>query len=144
MTKNTYYEMEVILLSNYCEIVVDILKKHKNLSIIKIAVFSFITKKNKFFKTNIYNLSNKKEIVLKCLSLLNGVFDDFCNDLKYIIAAIDLLVKNHRIEIIGQELFYNKNIEISLLDSENFIDLAIRESSLYSDEQFLKEVVSSV
>lgn len=143
MTKNAYYEMEVILLSNYCEIVTNILKKHKSLSIVKITVFSFITKKNKFFKTNIYNLSNKNEIVLKCLSLLNGVFDDFCKDLKYIIAAIDLLVKNHRIEIMGEELVYINN-EMFLLDSKNFIDLAIRESSIYSDEQFLKEVVSSV
>lgn len=135
--------MEVILLSNYCEIVLAILKKHKNLSIIKIATFSFITKKNKFFKANIYNLSNKNEIVLKCLSLLNGVFDDFCKDLKYIVAAIDLLVKSQRIEIFNQELLYISN-EISLHNDKNFIDLAIIESSLYSDEQFLKEVVSSV
>ncbi len=143
MTKNTYYEMEVILLSNYCEIVLDILKKHKSVSVIKITAFSFITKKNKFFKTNIYNLSNKNEIVLKCLSLLNGVFDDFCKDLKYIIAAIDLLLKNQRIGLFNQELFYISN-EISLQYDKNFIDLAIIESSLYSDEQFLKEVVSSV
>lgn len=143
MGKNIYYEMEVLLLSNYCEIILEILKIHKNLSTIKLITFSYLAKKNKFMNSNIYNISNKNDIVLKCLSQLSGLFEDYCRNIKYILGAIHLLVENHKIAEISGELIYLNTTE-TVIEENNFINLAIQESKKYSDEQFLKEVVRNV
>lgn len=142
MNKN-FYEMEILLLSTYSEIVLDILKKHKNLSVTKIVTFSYLIKKNKFMNSSIYNTSNKNDVVLKCLSMLSGLFDDYCENIKYIIGAIHLLVENKKISEVSGELLYKETSEI-VIEEKSFINIAIRESKKYSDEQFLKEVVRNV
>lgn len=142
MNKNIY-EMEILLLSTYSDIVLDILKKHKNLSVNKLVTFSYLIKKNKFMNSNIYNTSNKNDLVLKCLSQLSGLFDDYCENIKYIIGAIHLLVENKKISEVSGELIYKETSEI-VIEEKSFINIAIKESKKYSDEQFLKEVVRNV
>ncbi|WP_421379586.1 hypothetical protein ACOJQI_15835 [Bacillus salacetis] len=142
MNKNIY-EMEIILLSTYCDIALDILKKHKNLSVNKVITFSYIIKKNKYMNSSIYNASNKNDLVLKCLSQLNGLFDDYCENIQYIIGAIHLLIENKKISEVLGELIYIETSEIVIVDN-SFINNAIKESKKYSDKQFLKEVVRSV
>ncbi len=141
--KKYMYELEIIMLSTYCDIVLDILKKHKNLSVNKVVTFSYLIKKNKFMSSNIYNASNKNDLVLKCLSQLSGLFDDYCANIKYIIAAIHLLIENEEISECSGELIYKETNEI-VVEEKSFLNLAIKESYRYSDKQFLKEVVRNV
>lgn len=135
--------MEILLLSTYCDITLKILKTHKNLSVNKLVTFSYLIKKNKFMNSNIYNSSNKNDLVLKYLSQLSGQFDDYSENLKYIIGAIHLLIENNKIFEVSGELIYKETSEI-VIEEKSFINLAIRESKKYSDEQFLKEVVRNV
>ncbi|SFM47774.1 hypothetical protein SAMN04487943_12113 [Gracilibacillus orientalis] len=141
--KKNHYELEIILLSTYCDIVLDILEEHKNLSVIKLITFSYLLKKKKFMKSNIYNASNKNDLVLKCLSQLTGLFDDYCENIKYIISAIHLLIENRKIlEHSGEVMISEENHIVA--EQKSFINLAIKESKNYSDIQFLKEVVRNV
>ncbi|PGR66391.1 hypothetical protein [Bacillus cereus] len=141
--KKNMYELEIIMLSTYCDIVLEILKTHKRLSVNKVMTFAYLIKKNKFMRSNIYNASNKNDLVLKCLSQLSGLFDDYCANIKYIIAAIHLLVENREIFEDSGELVC-KEINQVVEEEKSFINLAIKESYKYSDEQFLKEVVRNV
>ncbi|MEM5643086.1 hypothetical protein AAHB52_20885 [Bacillus toyonensis] len=111
-SEKNMYELEIIMLSTYCDIVLEILKTHKKLSVNKVMTFSYLIKKNKFMSSNIYNASNKNDLVLKCLSQLSGLFDDYCANIKYIIAAIHLLVENGEVfEDLG-DLIYKKLIKL--------------------------------
>jgi len=136
-------ELEVILTSTYSEIVLNVLKIHKNLSVIKTMVFAFLIKKRKFINANVYSASNKNDLVLKCISQLSGLYKDYCENLKYIISAIHLLIVNGKLAYNLGELMYVETSEI-IIEEKSFINNAIRESKNYSDRQFLKEVVRNV
>jgi hypothetical protein len=142
MNKNKL-ELDIILTSTYTEIVLDILKIHKNLSVNKILVFAYLIKKRKFINSNVYTASNKNDVVLKCLSQLSGHYNDYCKNLKYIISAVHLLIINDKLCINLGELIYIETEEI-ITKEKSFINNAIHESKNYSDRQFLKEVVRNV
>ncbi|MDM5336368.1 hypothetical protein QUF84_03860 [Fictibacillus enclensis] len=142
MKKNIYEELEIILLSTYCNILVDILKRHKSLSLIKTITFSYLLKKNKYMKSSVYTTSNKNDVVLKCLSLLSGLFKDYNDNIPYIIKAIHLLIDSKVLTEESGELIYSEQVVTEVESS--FIHLAIKESKRYSDMQFLKEVVKNV
>ncbi|MGI2329153.1 hypothetical protein [Planococcus sp. YIM B11945] len=142
MNKNSH-ELEIILLGTYCNIVLEILKNNKNLSVLKVMAFSYLTKKNKYMHSNVYNYSNKNDVVLKSLSMFSGLFDDYIDNTKYIIGAIHLLIKNKKIVEHEGELIYIETNEL-FIQEKTFINLAIMESKKYSDEQFLKELVRNV
>lgn len=139
-------EIEVYQFSNYCDIVVKILQIHEELSTIKLIVFSYIIKKEKFYEKPVYSARNKKNLILKSLSILAGDFDNFCNDLPYIIKTIDLLIKK---EII---LIDNNILKISqkgkqrntICIESKFFQNAIEESKSMLDIQFLREVIFNV
>lgn len=142
MNKNKI-ELDIILTSTYGEIVLDILKMHKNLSLNKTLVFAYLIKKRKFINANVYSALNKNDLVLKCISQLAGLYNDYCENIKYIISAVHLLIINGKIAINLGELIYIETREI-IIEEKSFINSAILESKKYSDRQFLKEVVGNV
>lgn len=142
MDKNII-ELDIIITSTYCEIILDILKVHKNLSVNKILVFSYLIKKRKFMNSNIYNALNKNDLVLKCISQMCGLYSDYCKNIKHIISAIHLLIANNKLSVHFGELIYLETVEI-VIEEKSFINNAIRESKNYSDRQFLKEVIRNV
>lgn len=142
MNKNQI-ELEIILTSTYCNVIMDVLKNHKSLSVNKMLVFSYLIKKRKYLNSSIYYTSNKKDVTLKGLSQLTGLFDDYLDNIKYIIRAIHLLVTKEKIIHNSGELIYIEIGEVYIKEP-TFIDNVIRDSQKYSDRQFLKEVISNV
>lgn len=142
--KNLEMQMELIMISSYCDIIYKILSEHKNLTVNKIMVFSYLVKKEKYIHKNIYTAHNKNDVILKCLSQLSGVFNDYCENIRYITIAIHLLITSNRILINGTELMWPSNMAIEKWDESPFMKKAIEESKTYSDRQFLKEVMYNV
>ena len=142
MTKNEL-ELDVIVTSKYCEIVMDLLRFHKNLSISKVLVFSYIKKKIAFNNSFIYTASNKKNILLKCLSILSGNFDDYCQNIRYILSAIHLLLENEVIRIHINEIIFIEDGKLYEV-ANTFLNNSIIESKQISDKQFMKEVIKNV
>lgn len=143
MSKNKVLA-EAIILSGYCDIILGILQKHKQLSINKTLVFSYLIKKNKFNNKEIYNTNNSKDILLKCISKLSGAFEDYCNNIEYIFKAIHLLVQNGDLLIEEDKLNYNSKNNKTIYIESNFITKSISESDKMTDRQFLKEVIHNV
>lgn len=137
-------QIEVVQVSIYCEIIKDILLKHRSISAIKIACFSFVIKKRHHLCGSIYRGNNKVDLVLKFLSQVSGLFDDLCDQLLYIFQAIDLLVQDGFCEAHEGELICVVTNATKAMDYDAFIEAAIQESKLYSDRQFLREVISIV
>ena len=137
-------QIEVVQISIYCEIIRNVLLKHRSISTIKIACFSFVIKKRNYLRGSIYRGNNKVDLVLKFLSQVNGLFDDLCEQLPYIFQAIDLLVQDGFCEAHEGELICVATSPTKALDHDTFVEAAIQESKLYSDRQFLREVISIV
>ena len=137
-------QIEVIQISIYCDIVKNLLMKHRSISIIKIIPFSFIIKKRQHLKGSVYKGNNKVDLVLKFLSQAYGLFDELCEQMPYIFQAIDLLVKDGFCEAHEGELVCNLTNQQKAIDYDAFTEAAIQESKSYSDRQFLREVVSIV
>lgn len=135
---------EAIMLSGYCDIILGILQKHKQLSINKTLVFSYLIKKNKFNEKEIYSANNSKDILLKCISKLSGGFEDYCNSIEYIFKAIHLLIQNGDLLIEDDILNYNSKNNKTIYMENNFIAKSINVSGKMTDRQFLKEVIHNV
>lgn len=135
---------EAIILSGYCDIILGILQKHKQLSINKTLVFSYLIKKNKFNEKEIYSANNSKDILLKCISKLSGAFEDYCNSIEYIFKAIHLLIQNGDLLIEDDILNYNSKNNKTIYMENNFIAKSINVSGKMTDRQFLKEVIHNV
>lgn len=60
-SKILHLQIEAVQVATYCNIIKNILVKYRNLSIIKIAVFSFIIKKQECLHIECYNAKNTKE-----------------------------------------------------------------------------------
>ena len=137
-------QIEVIQISIYCDIVKNLLMKHRSISIIKIIPLNFIIKKRQNLKGSVYKGNNKVDLVLKFLSQAYGLFDELCEQMPYIFQAIDLLVKDGFCEAHEGELVCNLTNQQKAIDYDAFTEAAIQESKSYSDRQFLREVVSIV
>lgn len=139
-------EAEAIQISIYCDIILNILQKHKNLSVNKILVFSYLIKKNRFISEDVYKGNNTQDIVYKCLSLLSGVYVEYCNNIQFILKAIHLLKSNNLILINGSTLYSNNLIvqENIFYKESIFMDKAIESSKKISEIQFMKEVTNNV
>lgn len=144
--RNLKYESETIQISIYCDIIKLILKKHKELSITKMLVFSYLIKNDNCLLGNVYNANSSQDLIYKCLSLLAGKYNEFCESIEYIIKAIHLLksndvifVDNGIIKAISQvdntKLFYHES---------GFLEKTIEASKRMSDKQFMKEVMYNV
>lgn len=143
MSKNKILA-EAIIISGYCDIVLGILQKHEQLSINKLLFFSFIIKKNVFHYKEVYRANNSKDLLLKCISKMSGLFDDYCYEIEYIFKAIHLLISNEDLIIIENAVRYNSEMNKVIYAENTFIEKCINESKQMSDRQFLKEVMHNV
>lgn len=137
-------EAEVIQLSMYCDIIMAIIMKKDTLSVNKLIPFAYLLKKNTYYVQDVFRGNNTKGLVIKALSLLNGLKDDYFFNIIYTCTAIDLLVNAGKIKVDGAEIFlcdkeYKSNFIIGL-----FFERAIEASDLFTDRQFLKEVLNNV
>lgn len=137
---------EAIQIGIYCDVICNLLNSHKNLSVIKTTVFSYIIKQNNLLNNNCFNAKNTKSLVFKSLSLLAGNYQSLCDNTPYILKAIDLLIKNNLVIYDNNELTYvEKGYKVSNIYYEsNFLKKAIEESYTMSDTQFIKEVMYNV
>ena len=144
--QNLELEAETIQVSIYTNIVLNILKSHKELSVNKTLLFSYLIKKEKFRLGKIYNANNTQDVVCKAISLLSGEYVEYCENIKFILKAIHLLVISKRIELNGCLLSWinGQKVAKSLYQESPFIEKAIEESKKLSDRQFMKEVTSNV
>lgn len=143
MSKNMILA-EAIIISRYSDIILGMLQRHKELSINKVLVFSFLIKKNIFNVKEVYSAKNSVDIMLKCISKLSGTFQDYCNEIEYIFKAIHLLIKNGDLMFENQQIRYVSKSNKSTFVVEKFIDKCINESKKMTDRQFLKEVMNNV
>lgn len=136
-------ESEILQISHYSEIIIQILCMHKALSLIKLITFTYIIKNGKY---NLYNAKNSKELAYRGISLLSGNYNDFIGNIKPILKSIDILVSNKRIELENSivKLIHYKSVLNQIYEEESFIYKAINDSKRMSDRQFLKEVITNV
>lgn len=139
-------ELEIVQISIYCDIVTMLLKEHKILSLVKLAVFSYLTKKENLIQNSVFRSSNTKEIVNKYLSLLSGDLDNFFISYEYILKAIHILIKNEIIELKGILILTKDNMELSnfVFKENDFTKKVIEKAKRMSDKQFMREVLSNV
>lgn len=142
--KQTSIDAEVMQLSVYCDIVVGILKSIEELSINKVMVFAYILKKNRFYKKKVFTANSKVNIVIKALTLLNGLRDDYFYNIEYIVKAIDILVKKEIITVKDDNLLLKDKLYVSKIDIPVFFKHVIEESENFTDRKFLKEVLDNV
>lgn len=139
-------ELEIVQISIYCDIVAMILKEHKTLSLIKLIVFSYLTKKENLIQNTVFKASNTKEIINKYLSLLSGDLNNFFTSYEYILKAIHILIENDVIELKG--IFISKMDKLDISDfvfkENDFTKKVIEKSKTMSDKQFMREVLSNV
>ena len=136
-------ESEILQISHYSEIIIQILYMHKALSLIKLITFAYIIKNGKY---DLYNSKNTKELTYRIISLLSGNYSDFINNIKPILKSINILVSNQRIELENSivKLIQYKSVLNQIYEKESFIYKAINDSKRMSDRQFLKEVITNV
>lgn len=139
-------ELEIVQISIYCDIVTMLLKEHKILSLVKLAVFSYLTKKENLIQNSVFRSSNTKEIVNKYLSLLSGDLDNFFISYEYILKAIHILIENKIIELKGILISTKNNMELSnfVFKENDFTKKVIEKAKTMSDKQFMREVLSNV
>lgn len=137
-------QIEVVQVSIYYDLIRRILIKNRSISIVKVAVISFIIKKREFFQKSLYSAKNTNDVLLKFLSQASGLFDELCEQLQYIIEAIDILAANGDCEVHEGEIICNSSNRLMVKGFDAFTESAIRQSIHYTDRQFLKEVISVV
>jgi hypothetical protein len=135
---------EAVIISRYCDIILGILQKHSKISVNKVLVFSFLIKKNTFAEKEVYSVKNSRDIILKCISKLSGAFQDYCNEIEYILKAIHLLIQNGDLIFENEHLEYISKNNKSTFVENKFIEKCIVESNKMTDRQFLKEVMHNV
>ena len=137
-------EAEVIQLSIYCETIMTILKQQEALSVIKTMTFTYLIKKNRFYMKDVYTGKNTRGLVTKSLSLMNGLKDDYYRSLHLIAQAIDLLIESNKIEISNEVLIIKDKTYKTTVKENSFFNKSIQASELFTDRQFLKEVLNNV
>lgn len=144
--KRIELEMESMQVSIYCEIIISLLKNHVQLSLIKTSVFAYLIKKGKFIPSKIYTAKNTQDIVYKCISLLSGDYEEYCNNIQYIIKSIHILISAEILSLKGDLLVQgeNTNASKSIYSEDAFMEKAIKNSNRITDRQFLKEVIQNV
>ncbi|MGG3889607.1 hypothetical protein [Metabacillus fastidiosus] len=140
------FQAETLQLSIYSEIILNLLDKHKEISLPKSLVFAYLVRKDKFESQRVYNGRHTSDTVYKSLSLLSGDYEEFCKSVEFILKSIHLLKENNL--IILEENILKAGIDAknskSIYGESVFLTRAIEASKNMSDKQFLKEVLSSV
>lgn len=137
-------EAEVMQLSMYCDIIMAIIKRKNMLSVNKLITFSYLLKKNNYYAQDVFAGNNTKGLVIKALSLLNGLGDDYFSNIAYVFTSIDLLKGAGKIQVEDEMVVLcDKEFE-NEFDVGLFFLRAIEASDLFTDRQFLKEVLNNV
>ena len=144
MNNKQELKTEILLVSRYCEIIMQIISVHKQLSINKPILFAYLLKDKHNYLKAVYNGNNTTNVVIKAISLLSGKFNEYCLHIKYIIEAMHLLIANGDILLQKDILLYSDGTKKAKPYNDMFIKRAIEESSNFSDRQFLKEVMNNV
>lgn len=136
-------EAEIMRISRYCEIIVQILYMNNIMSLLKLITFAYIIKTGKY---NLYTAKSSKELVYKSISLISGDYKNFINDTEVILKAIHILSSNKRIKVEKSvvQALHIVSVLNQIYEKNSFIYKAINESKKMSDRQFLKEVISNV
>lgn len=139
-------EIEALQISFFSEIILDILSRHEELSLIKVSLFAYLIKSNRSNIYRIYNGKTNNDLVYKAVSLLSGEYQTFCKSMPYILKAVHLLNSIQKISEENQTLKVCKSDinKISIFKENSFIDKAIEASKKMSDKQFAKEVINCV
>lgn len=144
--QNLELESEVIQISMYMDIILNILKKHKELSISKTMLFSYLIKKEVFRFGRIYTAGNTQDIIYKAISLLSGEYEEYCENIKFVLKSIHLLKANNQVKINGCLLCLADDIKLksNIYLESPFIEKAIEASKRMTDRQFMREVMANV
>lgn len=144
--RNLELEAEVIQISMYMDIILNILKKHKELSICKTMLFSYLIKKEVFRLGKIYTAGNTQDIVYKAISLLSGEYEEYCENIEFVLKSIHLLKLNNKVKLNGCILCLVDDIELksNIYLESPFIGKAIEASKRMTDRQFMREVMANV
>lgn len=144
--RNLKYEAETIQISIYCDIILQMLKRHKELSVSKMLVFSYLIKRDKFTPRSVYASNTSQDLIYKGLSLLAGDYEGFCNSIEYIIKAIHLLKYKNLIGLENNIIIKIPNVGIgkAIYKESLFLEKVIDESKKMTDKQFMKEVTYNV
>lgn len=139
-------ESEAIQLSIYCDIICQVLYLHRNISINKIVPIAYILKKHNMYE-KAYTAKDTNDLAYKLLSLLNGKFNDYCDDIEIIFKSIHLLILNKNILMEDGILFFTEkkdNAKNLLYDDSTFIYHAVEDCRKMPEIQFLKEMLQNV
>lgn len=144
--RNLKYESETIQISIYCDIIKQILKKHKELSVSKMLVFSYLIKNDNYVPKSIYTANTSQDLIYKGISLLAGDYMGFCDSVEYIIKAIHLLKSNGLIGLENNIIIEISNTKIvkMVYEESMFLEKVIEASKKMTDKQFMKEVTYNV
>jgi len=144
--RNLKYESETIQISIYCNIINQILKKHKELSVSKMLVFSYLIKNDNYVPKSIYTANTSQDLIYKGLSLLTGDYMGFCDSVEYIIKAIHLLKSKGLIGLENNIIIEISNTKIgkTVYEESMFLEKVIEASKKMTDKQFMKEVTYNV
>lgn len=144
MSNKTELKTEILVVSNYCNIIMQIINVHKQLSVNKTMFFAFLLKDQCNYYNQIFSPNSTNDIVIKAISLISGKYNEYCKNIKYIIEAIDLLISHEDIALHNNILFCQNESESKYTYNNKFIKKAIEESRKFSDRQILKEVINNV
>lgn len=144
--RNLKYESETIQISIYCDIIKQILKKHNELSVCKMLVFSYLIKNYNYAPKSVYNANSSQDLIYKGLSLLAGDYQGFCENIEYVIKAIHLLKSKELIGLENNIVSGIANVKTGELiyKESTFIEKVIESSKRVTDKQFMKEVIYNV
>ncbi len=144
MSNKTDLKTEILVVSNYCNIIMQIINVHKQLSVNKTMLFAFLLKDQCNYYNQFFSSNSTNDIVIKAISLISGKYNEYCKNIKYIIEAIDLLISHEDIALRNNILFCQNESESKYTYNNKFIKKAIEESRKFSDRQILKEVINNV
>lgn len=144
--RNLKSESETIQVSIYCDIIKQILKRHKELSVSKMLVFSYLIKRDKFAYRCVYTANTSQDLIYKGLSLLAGDYVGFCDSIEYIIKAIHILKLKNLIELENNIIIEIPSAGIGkvVYEESMFLGKVIEASKKMTDKQFMKEVTYNV
>ena len=139
-------ELEIVQISIYCDIITMLIKEHKAISLTKLIVFSYLTKKENLIKNCVLRASNTKGIINKYLSLLAGDLENLFASYEYILKAIHILIENEVVELNGIFISRPDKLDDSnfVFEETRFARKAIERAKTLSDKQFMREVLSNV
>lgn len=139
-------EFDAFQIAVYVDTTYAILKYSEDMSILKLAFFTYAVNKNRFFEKDVYTARNSRNVVTKEISTVCGDFDGFADAVQYIVRGIDILNRREIIKIEdGIAHIENEDYKAANCNKlSNFEKKAIDNCTGWSDKRFLREVLHNV